>query len=192
MLFRSPLSITKWYKATDEENKCIVYVHGIDMDVHEYHSYSESAFKRLWWQGYRGRFCALRWATLLSPRSLSEWNGGISIYNTSEMRASILGPSLTKYVNALKTEMPNAKMGVMGHSLGNMLVGSAFQHGLNVDNYVALQAAVPLACYFPPAVSGQPDPLQNSFLSELTIEETGHPTPDSYVDRGYRGGVTVG
>jgi hypothetical protein len=30
----------------------------------ESENFSETMFKRLWWQGYKGRFAALRWPTL--------------------------------------------------------------------------------------------------------------------------------
>ena len=39
----------------DEQNKCVVFVHGIDLTVAEQQGYAQSFYKRLWWEGYRGR-----------------------------------------------------------------------------------------------------------------------------------------
>ena len=44
----------------DEEKKALVFVHGWNMSDGSYFSYSETMFKRLWHQGFRGRFCAFR------------------------------------------------------------------------------------------------------------------------------------
>ena len=165
----------------DEENKCIIFVHGIDMDIPSYHCYSESGFKRLWWAGYKGRFSAFRWGTPLS--------GGFSadIFNDGEMRAWSYGPSLIRYVGYIGSQMPDARVSVIGHSLGNAVVGSAFERGLVVDSYVAMEAAVSLSCYFDAPAKNQPDALASSYLSALVSADAKSPTPDSYKDLGYRG-----
>ncbi|MEI6197756.1 MAG: hypothetical protein WCS42_25865, partial [Verrucomicrobiota bacterium] len=41
----------------------ILFVHGWNMTLEEKDRYAETAFKRLYWQGYQGRFGSFRWPT---------------------------------------------------------------------------------------------------------------------------------
>ena len=41
----------------------ILYVHGWNMEPWEKDRFAETAFKRLYWQGYQGRFGEFRWPT---------------------------------------------------------------------------------------------------------------------------------
>src|SRR5205807_1346903 len=98
----------------------------------------ETMFKRLWWQGYNGRFVAFRWATQTSATS----------YNTSEWFAWKYGKSLLNYVdNYLKHQMPDYTMSIAAHSMGNVVVGSALKRGLSIDEYILMEAAIPSGCY---------------------------------------------
>lgn len=94
-----------------EESKVLVFVHGWNMPYDDYISFSETMFKRLWHQGYKGRFCAFRWATLTS----------VITYNTSEYRAWKYGQSLKNYMASLPG---NYVRHVAAHSMGNVVVGS--------------------------------------------------------------------
>ena len=166
----------------DEEPKCIIFVHGIDMGLAAYHSYSESCFKRFWWEGYKGRLVAFRWGTPLSAEEDAD------IFNDGEMRAWSYGPSLIGFVHHMENELgAGGRISIIGHSLGNAVVGSAFQKGMVVDSYAAMEAAVPLSCYFPPPAPGQPDVLEASFLAGALEAEEERPTPDYASAMGYRG-----
>jgi NedA-like, galactose-binding domain len=156
-------------QALDETPQCLVFVHGWNMDLNEYTCFSETMYKRLYWQGYRGRFCAFRWATLTALNS----------YNTSEFRAWKYGVSLKAYVESLKAGLPGYSMSVAAHSMGNVVMGSALSRGLTVDNYVLMQAAVPAGCY-------DSSTAVNSYQMFLDAESS-HPTPDLATAQGYRG-----
>jgi hypothetical protein len=56
---------------------------------------------------------------------------------------------------------------------------------LVVDSYVAMEAAVPLSCYFAPVTAGEADVLPG--LPNLLAAETVNPTPNDYRELGYRG-----
>jgi hypothetical protein len=56
---------------------------------------------------------------------------------------------------------------------------------LVVDSYVAMEAAVPLSCYFAPVTAGEADVLPG--LDALIAAENENPTPNEYGDLGYRG-----
>jgi hypothetical protein len=166
-----------------EENKCIVFVHGIDITIPEVKSYSASFFKRLYWEGYRGRLAVFRWSTTL----ISDNQLDVKHFDDGEYRSWSCATGLKGYVDYLKQRMPGATISIAGHSLGNACVWEALRQGMEVDNYVMLEAAVSLSCYFPPPEEGQSDELQKSFLPALTTAEIGSHTPNYYTDQGYRG-----
>jgi chitodextrinase len=145
-----------------EQSKCVIFVHGIDMNVPEMLGYANSFFKRLWWAGYRGRFVSFRWSTPLSSDGLFGWeetDENTSIFNSGEYRSWKAGASLRKFTEALRSPASpfffgtNATIGILAHSLGNACVGEALRQGMTVNSYVALKAAVPLSCYYPTGVS---------------------------------------
>ena len=148
---------------TNEEKKALVFVHGWNMSDESYFSFSETMFKRMWHQGFSGRFCAFRWATLTSLDS----------YNTSEYRAWKYGRSLHNYVASLPGDYLKS---VVAHSMGNVVTGSALQRGMSIDRYFLMEAAVPGGCYN--------DAVNN--YERFTVEEEIRPTPHSILDLGYQ------
>ncbi len=120
-------------KPENETKTCVVFVHGWNMPYNDSANFADTFFKRLWLQGYKGRFCIFRWPTLV----------GVSTYNTSEYRAWKYGTALNQYVTSLLFDHKN----VVAHSMGNVVVGSALLNGMAVENYVLMQAAVPAGCY---------------------------------------------
>jgi hypothetical protein len=168
--------------AENEENKCIVFVHGIKLSVPDVKCYTASFYKRLWWEGYRGRLAVFRWST---PVDFD----GENIFNRGEYRSWSDGRCLLNYVNFLTQQMSGVTISVVGHSLGNACVGSALRQGMTIDSYVMMEAAVSLSCYFPPPEVGQPDVLTSSLLDSLVNADAAHPTPDTVSDQGYRGAL---
>lgn len=166
-------------KPADETPQCVIFVHGWNMAYDEYLGFSETMFKRLYWQGYHGRFAAFQWATLTSFNS----------YNTSEFRAWKYGLSFKKYVENLKPNLSGYTMNVVAHSMGNVVVGSALHRGLTVDNYVLLQAALPAGCYDTSSGINSYQPLLDA--ESQTNGGFYHTTPDfANPDSGYRGYLT--
>ena len=164
----------------DEENKCVVFVHGIDLSVAEQQGYAQSFFKRLWWEGYRGRFATFRWCTTLDrgAATFAPGNEGTSIYNSGEYRSWKGGTSLHKYVDVLRKNMGNdAIISVAAHSLGNACAGEALRQGMQVDSYVAMETAVSASCYNPQAPT----------IQKLLDAENGRPTPEFVSQLGCRG-----
>jgi pimeloyl-ACP methyl ester carboxylesterase len=153
----------KIYKApTDEQKTALVFVHGWNMSYEDYISFSETMFKRMWWQGYKGIFCTFRWATLT----------GVDSYNTSEFRAWKYGKSLKEYVDTLTDYTVN----VAAHSMGNVVAGSALKRGMSVNRYFLMEAAIPGGCY---------NDAVNNYPPFINREQL-HPTPDTVSDLGYR------
>jgi hypothetical protein len=134
---------------TDANTPYILFVHGWNMETWEKDRYAESAFKRLYWQGYKGRFGSFRWPTG------NKFSGIISAlldarnYDNSESNAWASATGLLNKLNDLNAEYPG-NVYLMAHSMGNVVAGEALKlAGGNqvVNTYVAMQGAVPAHCY---------------------------------------------
>jgi alpha-tubulin suppressor-like RCC1 family protein len=161
-----------------EDDEVIVFVHGIhgpnfyqseSATLAGWYATSETAFKRLWWQGYKGRFGSYKWGALQPAIPFA--------FNESEYRGWEFGDGLAAFVNSI----PKTRKTLMGHSQGNTLCSYALRWGLvTVENYVAMQAAVPAGCY-------DPRDEINSYERFLQAEKHNGETPDDTSQLGYRG-----
>lgn len=130
-------------KPSDETEECIVFVHGWAMPDDYVQFYAETLYKRLWWQGYKGRVVAFRWPCQEEPFT------GIPLnvtFNSSELRAWRSAGKLKETVNSLKQQLPGYRMSVIAHSQGGVISAEALRQGMQVDNYVLLAAALPAGC----------------------------------------------
>jgi hypothetical protein len=162
---------------TDKTKQLIVFVHGWRMGVFDYQDFSDTMFKRLYWQGYKGRFASLRWPTLSADdfRLFSDLQSQLT-YNRSEYIAFRSAQGASDYFDWLKSRFPGYSINVAAHSMGNILMMETLklqlaQGSQNIDNYVLMQGAVPAHCYDANA------PLQPSLVSE----ESEQPTPNTYL-----------
>jgi hypothetical protein len=171
----------------DEQKKCVVFVHGIDLTVAEQQGYAQSFYKRLWWEGYRGRLVAFRWATTLDEGlgTFKPNHENTSIFNSGEYRSWYGGASLRQYVADLRAQLgDNEIISVAAHSLGNACVGEALRQGMQVNSYVAMEAAVSLSCYYPEIENpDNPMPTDQSLINA----DVASPTPCYASQLGYQG-----
>jgi hypothetical protein len=156
---------------TDERRELVVFVHGWRMTQWDFYSFSESMFKRLYWQGFAGRVASVRWPTHSSDETWFDYR----TFNASEYRAHHSGRALSDYLTHRKRKFPNWSIHVCAHSMGNTVMMQALkrQHerGRNdVTTWVLMQAAVPAHC-FDPGLSDYP---------KLASTQTTRPTPDTY------------
>lgn len=184
-------AILGFERPAGEKAECIVFVHGIDLDIAAQLGYAESFFKRLWWEGYRGRLATFRWNTTLDDhgRFLEPGRENTSIFNSGEYRSWKAGAALKKYVEvALRPQLEgNAVISIAAHSLGNACAGEALRQGLQAESYVALEAAVPLSCYYAEPGDHASDPLATSFDAGLLQADIATPTPHYTSAIGYAG-----
>jgi hypothetical protein len=127
------------------ENNYILFVHGWNLAPWERDAYAETAFKRLYWQGYKGHFGAFQWPTLT----------GNTTFDQSELLAWQSAEGLRKKLDNLNGSYPG-NIYLMGHSMGNIVAGEALR--LEVGNqpvniYVAMQGAIASHAYDPNAPS---------------------------------------
>jgi hypothetical protein len=132
----------------------ILYVHGWNMQTWEKDRFAETAYKRLYWHGYQGRFGVYRWPT---------GNGfaGISTvatnptekdnYDLSEYQAWQSAMALKSRLTALDIQYPG-QVYMLAHSMGNVVASEALRLAGTtnlVNTYVASQAALPAEMYDP-------------------------------------------
>ncbi|MFO1491433.1 MAG: alpha/beta fold hydrolase [Kiritimatiellia bacterium] len=129
--------------ATDE---VFLLVHGWNMSEFEKRRWAETAFKRLWWQGYQGRVILFSWPTLQNPEyflTKAIWDP--RNFDNSEIRAWRSAAALSSLFQTLGP----ARLRVMAHSMGNIVASEALKlhTGPPVHSYIACQAALSAQYY---------------------------------------------
>jgi len=137
----------------DTNTPYILFVHGWNMATWEKDRFAESAFKRLYWQGYQGRFGSFRWPTdngftglwqIIATNSAEKDN-----YDSSEYQAWQSAQGLLNKLNNLNAQYPG-HVYLLAHSMGNVVANEALRLSGNaevVNTYVASQAAVTAHTY---------------------------------------------
>jgi esterase/lipase superfamily enzyme len=101
-----------------------VFVHGWRMTHWDYESFSQTMFKRLYWQGYQGKFASLRWPTRSADTDTNLLLGLIPeekfTYNRSEHIAFKSGTGAALYFNHLRERFTNNTISLCAHSMGNI------------------------------------------------------------------------
>jgi hypothetical protein len=153
----------------------ILYVHGWNMEYWEKDRYAESMFKRLYWQGYQGRFGEFRWPTdydfnaTLIDAILQPHN-----YDSSENQAWNSAVGLMNKLIGLNSQYPG-HVYMLAHSMGNVVAGEALRlaaqngDGQVVNTYVGSQAAIPAHVYDASVTS--------PYLINYTYFAHGYPAP---------------
>jgi pimeloyl-ACP methyl ester carboxylesterase len=169
-----------------ESKQLAVFVHGWRMTAWDWEDFSDLMFKRLYWQGYQGRFASLRWPTRSQDTDTNFLFGSIPsdliTFDRSEYIAFESGTGAAAYFNNLRQRFTNDIISVCAHSMGNIVMMEALKelaasNQTPLDNYVMMQAAVSASCYDTTLPS----------LSKFTDQEQRIATPNTY--SGYGGGI---
>ena len=134
-------------------NKYILFVHGWNLAPWEKDTFAETALKRLYWQGYKGKFGTFQWPTTYYVTGAS-LGLPVTCYDDGEFTAWQSAAPLEQLLVALHGGY-GSNVYVLAHSMGNVVTGEALrlagQNGVQllVNTYVGTQAAVPGACYDP-------------------------------------------
>ncbi len=115
----------------------VLFIHGWNVGASTKDWWSETVFKRLWWQGYRGHVGCFQWPTL-----------GTLHYDRSEIRAWSSAEALKHRINALNSAY-SGEVRIIAHSMGNVVAGESLRlfSSSVVHTYIAAQAALPGHCY---------------------------------------------
>jgi pimeloyl-ACP methyl ester carboxylesterase len=170
----------------DETNQLAVFVHGWRMTDWDWQDFSDTMFKRLYWQGYQGRFASLRWPTRSADtdtNNIFTIPADLLTFNRSEHIAFESGTGAAAYLNNLRSRYTNYTISVAAHSMGNIVMMEALKelaasNEAPIDNYVMMQAAVAAQCY----------DTTISNLPSMLDAEADIPTPNSYAN--YAVGIT--
>lgn len=131
-----------------ETNDEFLLVHGWNMSSWEKRRWIEASFKRLWWQGYKGRVSSFEWPTLDGFDNFMTIITQLRHFDNSEYRAWLSAKALTKLIRELNA---NGKLRIMAHSMGNVVVGEALRllksNDFQVHTYIACQAALSAQYY---------------------------------------------
>jgi hypothetical protein len=151
-------------------NKYILFVHGYNIEPWAKDTFAATALKRLYWQGYKGKFGAFQWPTTYSNYALAP----VVDYDMAEYTAWLSATPLKNLLQQLDGQYSSVY--VLAHSMGNVVTGEALRMAAQSEQsllkgYVASQAAVPVQCYDP----SQPTP--SGFFTLLLPQNT----PNIYV-----------
>jgi hypothetical protein len=159
------------------ENNYILFVHGWNLAPWERDAFAETAFKHLYWQGYKGHFGAFQWPTEYGFSGIISVITDAHNYDNSESNAWASAAGLLGKLNDLNAAFPN-HIYLMAHSMGNVVAGEALkQAGTNlpiVNTYVAMQAAVPAHCYDPATPNRVAPILPNCYANYWTNGAPGY------------------
>jgi len=179
----------------DQPRDYILLVHGWRMLYPERVSFAETAFKRLYWQGFKGRLGLFSWPTGYFDKAAYDYGADQlkwaaldpQNYGNSEVVAresqSALYNALTQ-INLIKEPTEFNTINIVAHSMGNVVVSEMLRQnnaGAIVDTYVASQAADSGSAY------GIADALEIGVSVQslwALYNDTNHaPFTDEYIDR---------
>lgn len=136
----------------------VLFVHGWRMQPWERRAFAETAYKRLWHQGFVGRFGLFSWPTGWIPRP--NWYRATLAryirenYDISEMSAWLSARGLHELLGMLWTDPSIRTVGLLAHSMGNVVSSEALRTEAEsgagrqlVGTYVASQAAISATAY---------------------------------------------
>jgi hypothetical protein len=180
--------------AQEQKDDYIMFVHGWRMQYPERVAFGETAFKRLFWSGYKGRFGLYSWPTgwfekpahVYGTDQISYASGNAQNYGQSETLAREAGSLLSNLLAELNQEK---EIHVMAHSMGNVVVSEALRNANSqiVEHYVASQAAEVASSYYPlQAFMNHKDPIFDIDLGNAEAAWRFYNTDtDGFIDTAY-------
>lgn len=135
---------------TEEEKDYILFIHGWNMPPWEKEAFASAMYKRLWHQGYKGRFGAFRWPTFHSFNASALITKLQSAhYDGSEQRAWASATPLAKLIKDKSQTFKDSSGSLVrcyAHSMGNVVTSEALRILKNdsaVHTYISAQGAIP-------------------------------------------------
>ncbi|MBU0677780.1 MAG: hypothetical protein KJ626_06655 [Verrucomicrobia bacterium] len=124
-----------------ERGEYIMLVHGWNMSPESKRHWANTAFKRLWWQGYQGSVGLFDWPGLYDFDSFWDIMTDRGHFDDSEFRAWLSAKYLTEF---LQERNAYGEVRILAHSQGNVLTGEAIRlyEGPQIRAYIATQAAM--------------------------------------------------
>lgn len=114
------------------------------MQTWERRAFAETAFKRLYWQGWNGRFALFSWPTEYVRDGILWQAVDPQNYDRSEFQARRSGAvTLSIVLNGLRNNFQADKICLMAHSMGNVVLSEALRlrRTQAATTYFAMQSA---------------------------------------------------
>ena len=128
-----------------EEKDYIMFVHGWNMPPWEKETFASTMFKRMWHQGYKGRFGAFRWPTFHGLSTDAPKDLHTAHFDGSEQRAWNSASALKNLLIERESEFGTNKIRLYAHSMGNIVSSEALRQmapSSHVNTYISAQAAI--------------------------------------------------
>ncbi len=140
----------------------VMFVHGWNVESWEKKRWAETVFKRLWWQGYKGKVGLFDWPCRTLP-SLDV----LVNYDRSEYLAWHSASALSSVLEKLHVK-DSRNLSLLAHSQGNVVSGEALRvaPANTVRTYVASQAALSASMYSEEYPATSISPALNLFTFE--------------------------
>jgi hypothetical protein len=123
------------------EKDYFLFVHGWNMSAKDKDYFASTAFKRLWHQGYQGRFGAFSWPTFYFDTPAPS----IDNFDASEERAWSSASPLKWLIQKLGNTYSDGGRSLVrlyAHSMGNIVASECLRQGAPVHTYISAQAAL--------------------------------------------------
>jgi hypothetical protein len=175
----------------DDEKDYTLLVHGMNMNPENKRLFANTMFKRLWWQGYRGRFGLMRWPTNYGWDTFAG-----PTYHISEERSWNSGAGLKELLINLGDRGTlqageaegGARVHLAAHSQGNPAAAEALRQlakaGKQINTYVSIEAALHADAYAPPyQAAASTDPRDTACGVDPTSDPNAQTDNDICEDR---------
>jgi hypothetical protein len=168
--------------SSPESSDYVIYVHGWDMNKADREDYSETAYKRLFWQGYKGRFGFFSWPTTISPEGGHWVTVGRAVssdtfrktYDSGEQAALNSGSTLLAVLQSLYAQYPG-HVNLLAHSMGNIVASEALRQEAILPNPVKIVKTY---------VASHASEAAGSYDGRYAKTLPANGTPDMYEDYG--------
>ncbi len=137
---------SSWSSLNQNADDYILIIHGFNVNAEDKTYWPGTAFKRLWWQGFKGRMGFFCWDCVTGTGSEILLNP--SSYDDSDLKAWQMGRGLAPMLVSLNNKV--TRLHIMAHSQGNVVAGEAirrYSSSKKIKTYVASQAAISQSCY---------------------------------------------
>jgi hypothetical protein len=128
------------YPDARTNSKMFIWVHGYNVNEQQSRAWAAEGFKRLFQSGSRAMYTFVSWhgdhSQIANSVAPDYWDNITNAFRTSQLLPGVVAA------------LPGTSKIITGHSMGNVVVGSAIvDHGLKVTKYFMLNAAMALEAY---------------------------------------------
>lgn len=156
--------------ANSRKDQWFIFCHGYSVSAEQAAGWNAEVFKRLYHKGNDARFLGVTWNGNQGQieASIPYLKGKTPDYWKNVNNAFVSAAAVTTIVNSLSGQGEKV---IAAHSLGNVMVSSAIcDHGLDVDQYFLINAAVPREAYSIEDTENERGLMRHPFWKDYSTE----------------------